>query len=210
MRLYLLAMESEAKDIINSYKLVQDKPFKLYKNDYNLLAITGIGKVNSAFVLTYVTQHFDITEVVNLGFVGAFGNYQIGDNIFVEEAVYHDFNLTVFGYKHGEVPNIKEDLKPDFNYYNKLKNYFRGSKLYTGDSFQESKIDDNFIVDMEATALFHVCFLLGLKIVSIKTVSDVIGLNSNLEEYKNFEEVGSKNIFELYNKIEELLKWLRV
>jgi adenosylhomocysteine nucleosidase len=144
--------------------------------------------------------------VVNLGFVGAFGNYKVGDNIFVEEAVYHDFNLTAFGYKHGEVPNIKEDLKPDFNYYKKLKDYFRGSKLYTGDSFQESKIDDNFIVDMEATALFHVCFLLGLKIVSIKTVSDVIGLNSNLEEYKNFEEVGSKNIFELYNKIEELLK----
>lgn len=206
MRLYLLAMESEAKDIINSYKLVQDKPFKLYKNDYNLLAITGIGKVNSAFVLTYVTQHYNITEVVNLGFVGAFGNYQVGENIFVEEAVYHDFNLTVFGYKHGEVPNIKEDLKPDFNCYKKLKDYFRGSKLYTGDSFQESKIDDNFIVDMEATALFHVCFLLGLKIISIKTVSDVIGLNSNLEEYKNFEEVGSKNIFELYNKIEELLK----
>ena len=60
MHLYLIAMESEAKDLIKDAKLIFNKPFALYELDNNLIAITRIGKVNAAFTLSYLNNKYDI------------------------------------------------------------------------------------------------------------------------------------------------------
>src|SRR5690554_536882 len=202
MRLYLLAMMDEANEIIKDFELVKEEPFKLYKNSNTLLAITGIGKVNASFVFTSVLKEdYEIKEAINLGFAGAYGDYSIGDFVIVDEAIYHDFDLTMFNYKKGQVPNIKEDFITD-NKYLTLFYDLKRTKLYTGDHFLNNKISDNFLVDMEGTALYHVANLTKTPIFSIKVVSDIIGSKDHLKEYEKFELNGAKELLKLFNMIE--------
>ena len=202
MRLYLLAMMDEANEIIKDFELVKEEPFKLYKNSNTLLAITGIGKVNASFVFTSVLKEdYEIKEVINLGFAGAYGDYSIGDFVIVDEAIYHDFDLTMFNYKKGQVPNIKEDFITD-NKYLTLFYDLKRTKLYTGDYFLNNKISDNFLVDMEGTALYHVANLTKTPIFSIKVVSDIIDSKDHLKEYEKFELNGAKELLKLFNMIE--------
>lgn len=202
MRLYILAMMDEAKEIIKDFELIQEKPFQLYKKENALLAITGVGKVNASFVLASVLKtEPNITEIINLGFAGAFGDYNIGDFVIVDEAIYHDFDLTMFNYKMGQVPNIKEDFITD-NKYLTLFYDLKRTILYTGDYFLTKKLSNNFLVDMEATALYHVAYLSETPIFSIKVVSDIIGNKEHLKEYEDFEQNGSKYLLKLFNMIE--------
>lgn len=202
MRLYLLAMMDEASEIIKEFELVQEEPFKLYKKNDTLVAITGIGKVNASFVLASLLKSGkDVKEIVNLGFAGAYGDYNIGDFVIVDEAIYHDFDLTMFNYKMGQVPNIKEDLITN-NKYLTLFYDLKRTKLYTGDHFLKDKISDNFLVDMEGTALYQVAYLTNTPIFSIKVVSDIIGSKDHLKEYEEFEQVGAKSLLKLFNMIE--------
>src|SRR5690554_2332201 len=111
MRLYVIAMESEAKDILNQFVMLQEFPYKIYQNEDVLVTITNVGKVNASYVLTRILSEYEeIDEIVNIGFAGAYGNYKIADFVVADNALYHDFDLTIFGYKLGEVPNIKEDF----------------------------------------------------------------------------------------------------
>lgn len=205
MRLYLIAMLDEAKDIIESFSKIEDTQIELYEKEDVMVAITAIGKVNAAMSLAYILARYNnIDKIINIGFAGAYGNYEVGDNVLVKEAIYHDFDLTAFNYEHGRVPNIKEKLITKEKYL-KLFYDFKQTKLYTGDSFQTETISDNYLADMEGGALYHVSYLFNKEIFSMKVVSDVIG-NNNTKSYEEFEKIGSKNILNLYNIIEERLK----
>lgn len=201
MRLYLLAMNDEAKDIISSFELIKDESYLLYKKDNSLLAITKVGKVNAAFVLSSILKEYYVSEIINIGFAGAFGDYEIGEFVIVDEAIYHDFDLTVFNYKLGQVPNIKEDFLTNKDYLTLFYD-FKRTTLYTGDVFLTKKLSKNFLVDMEGAALYHVAYLSEKPIFSIKVVSDIIGTEKHLDKYKEFEENGSKYLLKLFNIIE--------
>lgn len=202
--LYVIAMDDEAKDIINETTLIQEEPFRLYKNGDALLAITKIGKVNASFVLSNLLTKYNVQTIVNIGFAGANGDYQIGEAVLIKEAQYHDFDLTVFGYELGQVPNFptkyfsNPDLMKDFTY--------KQANLYTGDYFMTTKDDNNYLVDMEATALFQVAHLMNKPMIVFKVVSDIIGKDKHLDEYNNFEKNGSKIIKELFVEIKHKLQ----
>lgn len=204
MRLYLIAMLDEAEKIIENYELIQEVPFPLYKKGDNLVAITGIGKVNSAFVTSNVISNFTVDEIINIGFVGAFGDFSVGDYVLVSKAIYHDVDATMFGYKKGQVPKMPEYYISKNKNLSKLDDLSK-SILYTGDYFMTESIDDNYIADMEATAIFQVAHRLNIPVLSVKVVSDIIGGSTHLEDYQEFEKVGSNNINKLYLKLEELL-----
>lgn len=202
MVLYLIAMEEEAKDIVSSFKLVENDIVKIYQKENTLIGITNVGKVNAAFASTYILSKYEnIKIIVNVGFAGAYGKYQIGDYVLVDQAIYHDFDLTPFNYKMGQVPNIKEELLTDRKFLTLFYDLKR-TKLFTGDQFLNKEITDDFLVDMEGTALYHIAHLMKKEIFSIKVVSDVIGQKEHLEEYNKFEQEGSKNLLDLFNMIE--------
>lgn len=199
MILYLIAMDSEAKDIINSFELVQETPFKLYKNNKSLLAITGIGKTNASFVTSFMLATNKISKIINLGFVGAYGDFNIGDLLIVKEAKYHDFDLQIFNYDLGQVPGLptiystkSEDL---FHFLN-----LNQVRLYTGDYFMTKPIELNCIADMEATAIYQVGYRLNVDVISLKVVSDVIGKESHISDYNDFELNGSRKVKDLYER----------
>lgn len=204
MRLYAIAMLEEAELIIEKFDKIDDEILDLYIKENVMIAITNIGKVNSSLSLSHLlTKYNNIKEVINIGFAGAYGDFNIGDKVLVNEAIYHDFDLTLFNYKLGEVPNIKIPLTCDIKY---LRHFYdlKRANLYTGDSFQTKKISDSFISDMEGAALSHVSHIYNVPFFSIKIVSDLIE-KTDIKDYVNFEQIGSKNIYNLYKLIENRL-----
>lgn len=204
MRLYLIAMLDEAKDLVNEFEIIQEKPFLLYKKRNEILAITGVGKVNSSFVTSFMISSYNIKEIINIGFAGAYGNFKIGDVVFVSKALYHDVDATAFGYKSGQIPQMPEYYEPK-DYMKNLFIDYKKSTLLTGDYFVTKNIGDNYIADMEGAAIFQVGYRMNIPTISIKIVSDLINSEDHLSKYNKFEKIGSKNIRELYLRLEALL-----
>ena len=65
------ALQSEAQAFIEFYKLekLQSSP-KIYKNNYIVLLISGIGKDNTIKNLQYIFMQYDITKAINIGIAG--------------------------------------------------------------------------------------------------------------------------------------------
>lgn len=197
-KLYVIAMDDEAKDILTEYKLIEEKPFELYESNNNMLVITKVGKTNAASALSYAIAKYNIDIIINLGFVGASSEHNIGDILIVEKALYHDFDATIFGYEKGQVPGLPAHYTSDYNLVTKLN--YQKTTLYTGDYFMTDKLNGSYIVDMEGTALFQVAYINKIPIISIKVVSDIIGEESHIEKYNEFEKNGSKYVFKVYKE----------
>ncbi|MGE4321383.1 MAG: 5'-methylthioadenosine/S-adenosylhomocysteine nucleosidase [Acholeplasmataceae bacterium] len=170
-----------------------------------LLIESGIGKANAAMKLTEALMKHDVTAIYNFGFVGASHHYEIGDLILIEEAMYHDFDLRFFGYEKGQVPGCPQKFKSDETLIKKvvlIEPQIKKGLLYTGDYFMTETIDQPYIVDMEGAALYQVAYHYQIPIVSIKIVSDIVGMDNHYENYKKFEsELGAKHINEIYLKL---------
>lgn len=60
------------------------------------------------------------------------------------------------------------------------------------------------VFDMEGTSLYQVAHYHHIPIISIKIVSDVIGMDDHYESYKTFEQTkGAHLIYHIYQKIKE-------
>ncbi|MCU0105735.1 5'-methylthioadenosine/S-adenosylhomocysteine nucleosidase [Acholeplasma vituli] len=168
-----------------------------------MILTTGVGKVNAAFGITSVLSSYDVDYVINIGLVGGFKPLTSGEMVFVDEALYHDFDLSIFGYQKGQVPNLPEVFKPDpaQALMVKEKMNIKGVKLYTGDTFMTEVIEPNTICDMEGAAYFQVSHLLNTKIISIKIVSDIVGEPSQLDDYSAFESACSLRFKSLIDQL---------
>jgi adenosylhomocysteine nucleosidase len=190
MILIVAAMQSEVSEMI-----------KHPKNDVEIL-ITGVGKVNAARALTEILSTKKVSKIYNFGFAGATNPYQIGQIVCINEAIYHDFDLTVFGYQKGQVPGHPEVFKTDNSLIKSAKNRLLNitfGKLFTGDYFVTDIPSEPMIVDMEGTALYQVAHHYQIPIISFKVISDLIGMEKHLENYRRFEEQeGADVLLKLY------------
>lgn len=66
---------------------------------------SGVGKVNAAVCAQILIDCFDVTHLINTGIAGSLDhNINIGDIVISEDAMYHDMDVTVFGYEPGVIP----------------------------------------------------------------------------------------------------------
>jgi len=193
MILVVAAMKEEIKDIIQ-HELPTVK-----------VILTGIGKVNAAQSLAEAITKYHVDAVYNLGFAGATAPYQVGDIVLIEEALYHDFDLSLFGYAKGQVPGCPATFLADKNLIGQVKNKFpdiKTGKLFTGDYFMTETKKESYLADMEGAALYQVAHKKQVPIVSIKIISDVIGMDNHYKEYKKFEaSVGAEVLKDIYLKL---------
>lgn len=168
-----------------------------FKNNKFDCLVTGIGKVNAALKLSeYLSKH-KIDYIINLGFAGGNISYEVNDVVLVKDAIYHDFDLTLFGYKKGQVPGFPEHFKSDKNMVKAIKeklDYIKEGSLFTGDYFMTSPIEKPSVFDMEATSLFQVAYYYHIPMVSIKLISDVIGMKDHFKSYKVFEQTTGAHV----------------
>ncbi len=67
----------------------------------------GIGKVNAALCVQILADLFQVTHIINTGVAGSLNaGLDIGDILISKDALYHDMDVTVFGYRPGEVPQM--------------------------------------------------------------------------------------------------------
>jgi adenosylhomocysteine nucleosidase len=195
MILFVVAMYEEGNDIL------QDS---IYKND---LIITGIGKTNAAMKLTEFLSNHNVDYIVNIGFAGGNIAYEVNDIVIVEKATYHDFDLSLFGYKKGQVPGYPETFLSSTYLLDKVKSALPEAKtghLFTGDYFMTDKVDEPSVFDMEGTSLYQVAWHFKVPMISVKLISDVLGMDDHYNSYKTFEQTkGAKMLHYIYKKIKE-------
>ncbi|MCK9236049.1 MAG: 5'-methylthioadenosine/S-adenosylhomocysteine nucleosidase [Acholeplasmataceae bacterium] len=196
MILIVIAMESEAKEIVS-----------LKHPDVDVL-VTGIGKVNAAMKLAAYLEKHSVDLIINLGFVGGNG-FELNDIVVIENATYHDFDLSIFGYQKGQVPHYPAIFETDKTLFNKLYKTLDKAKkgrLLTGDRFMMETVNTPTVFDMEGAAYYQVAHTYQIPIVSVKLVSDVIGEDQHLETYQTFEQtVGAHQLKEIFLKMMEVL-----
>ena len=147
------ALYSEAKPIIEFYKLkeVNDRYFKIYRNEKYILIISGIGKILSAAALSHLFTRFEnfSDKLISIGIAGSTKNLPIAEIVNVSKIVDKDNDAVFFLDKIDKFKNLSVTTS--------------SKPLYS------AKTD---LGDMEASAVYKICKIYNKKCKILKVVSD--------------------------------------
>lgn len=192
------AMDEEVDilvELMNIEETIEKASLKFYKGTLEgkeiVLVRCGIGKVNSALCAQILISEFDVDAVVNTGVAGALhSDLGVYDIVISTDAIQHDFDATVFGYKKGIVPRMENSIfvaderLVEAAYKSsveetKTHKVVKG-RVVSGDIFISSKeLKDELVKEfdaycgeMEGAAIAHVCSLNNTPFVIIRAMSD--------------------------------------
>lgn len=158
---------------------------------------SGIGKVNAAFKAFDVIQKTGCKTLVNLGTAGS-SYFDAHELVEVTQFVQRDMDVSPLGFEVGVTPIDTEwpsaiDLEVHFS-------ELRKGTCGTGDSFETGipKVPCN-LVDMEGYALAKVCKKLGVRLISVKYISDGANDTAHLDWEENLL-LGAKKLLGLYQQ----------
>lgn len=165
-----------------------------------VLIRSGIGKVNAAISSVLLCQFFKCDYILNTGAAGALSNeLEIGDIVIASGLRYHDFDLRIFGYEYGQVPEMPATIETDPSLVNLAEksaktisqhNIVTGV-IVSGDYFVtdnekieqiKSVIPNVMAVEMEGCAIAHVCHRFKVPSIIIRSISDIVGKNEHLSK----------------------------
>lgn len=152
---------------------------------------SGIGKVNAAMCAQLLITKFGVTRVVNTGAAGAFASgLGVLDIVVSTELVYHDVDVTAWGYEPCAVPGMPPAIKADAELVRAAEAACKKSlpgrkcvcgRIASGDQFIASREQKDRIrslcspacVEMEGAAIAHVCAQNGIPFVVLRSMSDM-------------------------------------
>ncbi|MBQ3253875.1 MAG: 5'-methylthioadenosine/adenosylhomocysteine nucleosidase [Acholeplasmatales bacterium] len=173
-----------------------------------ILSLCGVGKVNAAMAATLLISQFGCDLLINTGIAGGVAPLKTGDVIIADSLMYHDFDTTIFGYEYGQVPQMPKEIKSNpvalllvKSALSKLNIDYKCCKVYTGDKFVSSfevlsnvDINDGAACEMEGAAIAHVAFKARVDFIVLRYISDIIGEESQIDNYLEFEgEMASRS-----------------
>lgn len=174
-----------------------------------VLLKSGIGKVNAAIGTTLLNHIYKPTCVINTGSAGGFHqNLHIGDIVISSAVVYHDVDVTAFGYEYGQVPQMPTFYEPDNRLISLAEKCAKhmGSRVVkgviaSGDTFMndvhrikeiQKKFQNLYAVEMEAGAIAQVCYRFQIPFVVIRSLSDIAGKHAEIS-FEEYLHVASEN-----------------
>lgn len=202
------AMEEEVtllRDKIDNRQTLNIAGCEIYTGTLNGVEVallkSGIGKVSAAMGATLLLEHCKPDVIINTGSAGGLApSLKVGDIVVSDEVRYHDADVTAFGYEYGQMAGCPAAFKADEKLIaaaqetiEKLNLHAVRGLVVSGDAFINgsvnlAKIRHNFpqavAVEMEATAIGHVCHNFGVPFVVVRAISDVADQQSHL----SFEE----------------------
>lgn len=209
---------------INCYQYLQS-PYYVGKlsNKKVMVFQSGIGKVAAALATAFIIENFSPKAIINIGSAGGVDSQlHIGDIIVSREVVYHDVDVTLAGFKYGQVAN----MPPTFFADNQLirlaeqaviqstKLPFKTGLIGSGDIFMSDpklveQVIQNFpqmmAIDMEAAAIGHTCYMFNCPFVIIRAISDNVMDEINKVDFFTFLAIAAKNsaliVFELIKSL---------
>ncbi|AGE87516.1 5'-methylthioadenosine/S-adenosylhomocysteine nucleosidase [Cronobacter sakazakii] len=209
------AMEEEVtllRDKIDNRQTLNIAGCEIYTGTLNgvdvALLKSGIGKVSAAMGATLLLEHCKPDVIINTGSAGGLApSLKVGDIVISDEVRYHDADVTAFGYEYGQMAGCPAAFKADEKLIaaaqetiEKLNLHAVRGLVVSGDAFINgsvnlAKIRHNFpqaiAVEMEATAIGHVCHNFGVPFVVVRAISDVADQQSHLS-FEEFLAVAAK------------------
>jgi adenosylhomocysteine nucleosidase len=165
-----------------------------------VVAISGVGKVASAFTAQYLLTFYQPKFVIFTGVAGALNpEFQIGDIVIAKDTVQHDMDGRGLGFPRGEVPysghrffdSDKQLL--DIAEKTHCDHRVHIGRVLTGDQFITNKEQTTYsymleelqgdAVDMEGASVAYVCKKHDTPFILVRTISD----KANSEAPENFE-----------------------
>ena len=151
----------------------------------------GVGKVNSALTCQMLIDKYNVSTVINVGVSGSVDNsLDIGDIVVADKLVQHDFDVTGFGRKLGEIEDIGVYIETNPKLLDLFKDKdVRIGCIASGDKFVTKMSDKNFIretfnalcVEMEGASIAQVCLLNKIDFIVIRSISDKLDGSSKIE-----------------------------
>ncbi|EOI5818994.1 5'-methylthioadenosine/S-adenosylhomocysteine nucleosidase [Cronobacter malonaticus] len=209
------AMEEEVtllRDKIDNRQTLNIAGCEIYTGTLNGVEVallkSGIGKVSAAIGATLLLEHCKPDVIINTGSAGGLApSLKVGDIVVSDEVRYHDADVTAFGYEYGQMAGCPAAFKADEKLIaaaqetiEKLNLHAVRGLVVSGDAFINgsvnlAKIRHNFpqaiAVEMEATAIGHVCHNFGVPFVVVRAISDVADQQSHLS-FEEFLAVAAK------------------
>ena len=163
----------------------------------------GVGKVNAALCVQILADLYHVTHIINTGIAGSLdADLDIGDVAVSTDLMYHDFQVTAFGYPWGKVPGLDVVAFPADGRLAALaeqacKAQGIGCKLgriVSGDQFIASDTEKETILvrvgglctEMEGAAIAHAAYRNGIPFVVIRAISDKADHSADMD-YPAFE-----------------------
>lgn len=198
------AMEQEVtllRDRITERETLTRAGCEIYSGKLNgvdvALLKSGIGKVSAAMGTTLLLEHCRPDIIINTGSAGGLAaTLNVGDIVVSDEARYHDADVTAFGYQPGQMAGCPVGFPADAALITLAEQAIASLKLnavrgliVSGDAFINgaeplARIRSTFphavAVEMEATAIAHVCHQFGVPFVVVRAISDVADKASHL------------------------------
>ncbi|MBR2786540.1 MAG: hypothetical protein IKD76_03490 [Clostridia bacterium] len=185
--LLICAMEKEAKQIVKTLEMreIEANLFENSSKELRML-ITGIGKQLTAINLTqYLCDNEKPDLIINIGYAGS-TDIQIGRWINISRAYNYEWEIP------GEEKYVM--LAGGSQKLELLENSdIESVECYSSESFvTQTNIKEHVAFDMELHSISLICDLNKIPLMSLKKVSDNLGLKdyySNLKKEEVFELV---------------------
>lgn len=215
----ICAMDPEAESLVAKLKNAQDiilGKAHFYTGtleDHDVvIARSGIGKVSAAYVTAILITKFNVSVIINSGSAGALdSSLKLGDTVFSTQAAYHDADLTIFGYKKGQMaghelyfeasPELIAKAEIAASNVPAIRDHVRKGIILSGDQFiSSSEIKTSFcetfkgamVTEMEGAAIAHVASDFNVPFLIIRAVSDG-ACEGEPQTFEEFLPVASKN-----------------
>ena len=159
---------------------------------------SGIGKVNAAFKAFDVIQKTGCKTLLNLGSAGS-SQFDAHALVEVTTFVQRDMDVSPLGFAVGVTP-MDDDHPAEIHleaYFPHLEKGICG----TGDSFETGipKVPCD-LVDMEGYAIAKVCKKLGVRLISVKYITDGANDTAHLDWEENLL-LGAQKLLKLYQTV---------
>ena len=175
-----------------------------------VLVQSGIGKVLSAMSVAILAETFGVDAIINTGSAGAVSEgLAIGDVVIADRLVYHDVDVTAFGYAYGQMAGQELYFLADSDLMAKLQAVLaqEGQASYlgliaTGDSFiadpdRVAAIKHHFpevlAVEMEGAAIAQAAQAAGKPFLVIRAMSDTAQGDANITFDEFILEAGKRS-----------------
>lgn len=193
-----------------------------------VLLQAGIGKVKSTISTQILIDRFDIDLIIFTGLAGALApNLRRGDLVVANHVVQYDFDLTAFGRRHGELPDIGRLLEPDpklvkfmcYAYDDVFKVDADAPRLIvgsicSGDKFITDRRDIEWLqrefgavaTEMEGAAVGYTCLVNDVRFAILRTISDTGGEGA-ADDFDAYLKVASANSFKIVNTMLRVMSY---
>lgn len=215
----VLRGEMEIKEI----KSIANMKFYIGNIDSKEIVLVrcGIGKVNAAICAQILISELNVNAIINTGVAGAINdNLDVLDIVVSKDVLYHDFDVTGFGHKLGEIPRMERSIfsadddlvekaldasKKTLEKHNAIKGRIVSGDIFVSDFKIKKSLLENFNADcteMEGAAIGHTCYVNDIPFIIIRSMSDKAdgSAHNNFNEFVQEAANNSKDIVKLMLK----------